>query len=160
MVAEQRAYIRDYEVEIAAQAAAYDPIMGSIQYGLVLDVKPVISNDRKFITLELRPTVSRNVQFRVVDIRPGDAFLTNIQLPWIKLERAQCTVRLPDRGTVLIGGMKNILETKVEEGTPFLSKIPILGWLFKRRGRSFEQQNLIIVVTAEIIDLAEQEEKR
>lgn len=163
LVAEQQAYIRDYDVEIATSAAAYDPIIGIVQDGLVLDVRPIISNDRKYITLEMRPTVANLVELRLFDITP-DARAddpsnpdTYLQLPKLDLQRAQTTVRMPDKGSVLIAGLKNVLDRDLRVETPFLSKIPILGFLFKREGKSLERKTLLILVTAEIIDLGERE---
>ena len=163
LVAEQQAYIRDYDVEIATSAAAYDPIIGIVQDGLVLDVRPIISNDRKYITLEMRPTVANLVELRLFDITPDNRpdTPTNpdtyLQLPKLDLQRAQTTVRMPDKGSVLIAGLKNVLDRDLRVETPFLSKIPILGFLFKREGKSLERKTLIILVTAEIIDLGERE---
>ena len=163
LVAEQQAYIQDYDVEIATAAAAYDPIIGIVQDGLVLDVRPIISNDRKYITLEMRPTLANLTELRLFDITP-DARAddpsnpdTYLQLPKLELQRAQTTVRMPDKGSVLIAGLKNVLDRDMRVDTPFLSKIPLLGFLFKREGKSLERSTLLILVTAEIIDLGERE---
>ena len=51
----------------------------------------------------------------------------------------------------MIGG---ILKNKVNEddrGIPGISKIPILGWLFKKTEDSVEQRNLTIFITPRII---------
>ncbi|MCE9582701.1 MAG: hypothetical protein K8T20_09430 [Planctomycetes bacterium] len=165
LVAQQQAYIQDYNVEIAQNSRAYDPVIGIVQDGLVLDVRPIISNDRKYITLEMRPTVAKLRVLRLFDITPDTQadVVTNpdqyIQLPTIDLQRAQTTVRMPDQGTLLLAGLKNSIDRDLSSSTPFLSKIPILGWLFARKGKSIERRNLIIIVTAEILDLADTENK-
>ncbi|MBI3099410.1 MAG: hypothetical protein HYY93_14460, partial [Planctomycetes bacterium] len=164
-VAEQRAYIQDYDVEIAQDAAIYDPIIATVQDGLVLDVRPIISNDRKFITLELRPAVASLRGLREIDISvpvdaPGAAGYTPIQLPVVFLQRAQCTVTMPDRGIILIGGMREAFDQDQSSETPFLSKIPVIGALFKRRARNKEARSLMILIKAEIIDLGEREANR
>ena len=56
-VASQIAYVRDFDIEIAQDAAIADPVVGTFQDGIALDVRPTISADRKYITLEMRPTV-------------------------------------------------------------------------------------------------------
>ena len=43
--------------------------------------------------------------------------------------------------------------------TPFLGKIPILSFLFSRKGRSDEMSNLMILVRATVTDLREEEER-
>lgn len=164
-VAEQRAYIQDYDVEIAQDAAIYDPIIATVQDGLVLDVRPIISNDRKYITLELRPAVASLRGLREIDISvpvdpPGDPGYTPIQLPVVFLQRAQCTITMPDRGIILIGGMREAFDQDQSSETPFLSKIPVIGALFKRRTRNKENRSLMILIKAEIIDLGEREANR
>ncbi|MDQ7779603.1 MAG: hypothetical protein RDV41_07820 [Planctomycetota bacterium] len=159
LVAQQRAYIQDYDVQISTDARAYDPIIGYIQFGLALDVRAIVSNDRKYITLELRPGMSENIQMRQLDIAQGtEAFPVWIQLPQVRLQRAMTTVRMPDKGTVLIGGMKNVLDQDIEEHVPFLSRIPILGPLFTVKRKIDEKQMIVILVTAEVLDTGELEE--
>ena len=54
-IGRQIAYVRDYDVEVAQRAAIADPIIGTIQDGLVLDVQVTsIEGDR--ITIERRYT--------------------------------------------------------------------------------------------------------
>ncbi len=165
LVADQQAYIKDFDVEIATNSVAYDPIVGVVQSGLVLDVRPIISNDRRYITLELRPSVATlqqpirtTVVAQTLDIF-GILHTVVIQLPTLQIQRVQTTVRIPDRGTVLIAGLKNVLDRDVSAETPFLARLPLLSFLFSRKQKSDEKQDLIILVTAEIIDLGEREEK-
>lgn len=47
-------------------------------------------------------------------------------------------------------------ETDVESGIPILSDLPLIGSLFKRKGKSTVRQDVIIIVTARIIDLEEE----
>jgi type II secretory pathway component GspD/PulD (secretin) len=161
LIAQQQAYIQDYDVEIAQNSRAYDPVIGIVQDGLVLDVRPIISNDRKYVTLEMRPTVAKLRVLRLFDITP-DAVAdtvatpdTYIQLPTIDLQRAQTTVRMPDRGHLILAGLKNSIDRDLSSSTPFLNKIPIVSWLFSRKGKSVEKRNLIVIVSSEILDLAD-----
>ena len=81
-----------------------------------------------------------------------------IQLPELRLQQARTTVRIPDRGSILIGGLKNITTVDRQSSTPFLGKLPLLSFLFSRKGRSDEVTHLMILVRAEITDLSAQEE--
>jgi type II secretory pathway component GspD/PulD (secretin) len=47
----------------------------------------------------------------------------------------------------------------MESGVPWLSDIPILGFFFSRKGSSREVDNLMIIVTARITDLQEEEQR-
>ncbi len=157
----QISYIQDFDVEVAQTSFIADPIVGIIQDGLTLDVRPTVSNDRRYITLELQPTVAR---LR----RPIQEFATSlassfapviIQLPELRLQQVRTTVRVPDQGTIVIGGLKDIRTVDRQSEIPFLGKIPLLSFLFSRKGRSDEVSHLMIIVRAEITDLTEQEEK-
>jgi type II secretory pathway component GspD/PulD (secretin) len=162
-VQNQIAYIRDFEVEVAQTAAIADPIVGVVQDGVILDVTPTVSNDRKWITLELRPTVATLVRpIPTIQTNLGQAASTqvNIQLPELRLQGAETTVRVPDGGTVVIGGLKQIRDVDQQNEIPFLSHIPILNLLTSRKGRSIEKSNLIIMVNARVIDLATGEAAR
>jgi type II secretory pathway component GspD/PulD (secretin) len=158
-VVNQLSYIQDFDVEVAQTSFIADPIVGIIQDGLTLDVRPTVSNDRKYITLELQPTVARLLE-------PIPTFSTSlastaapviIQLPELRIQQARTTVKIPDGGSILIGGLKNITTVDRQSETPFLAKVPILSFLFSRKGRSDEMSNLMILVRATITDLKEEE---
>jgi type II secretory pathway component GspD/PulD (secretin) len=153
----QIAYIQDYEPQVSTLAAAYDPIMGILTHGVVLDVRPIVSNDRKYVTLELRPSLAQLQVMRNVNIRPGLNIL--LQLPWVVLQKAETTVTVPDRGSLMITGFKDILMRDMESGVPFLQDIPVLNFFFTRKGKADEKRRLMMIVTPEIIDLAEHEDR-
>lgn len=165
----QLAYISDFDVEIAQSATIADPIVDTINEGLVLDVKPVISNDRKYVTLELRPTVAviqpgvggqriREFQTSLGSSPGGGTGVVTIQVPELSVQRVETTVRVPDGGTVVVGGLKNVLMQDRKADIPWLGDIPLLSFFFSRKGKAEELSNLMILVTANIIDLTEQEE--
>ncbi|MDP2168166.1 MAG: secretin N-terminal domain-containing protein [Thermodesulfovibrionales bacterium] len=56
-----------------------------------------------------------------------------------------------DGETIVIGGIYKKNESKGESGIPFLSKIPVLGWLFKRQSKNETQRELLIFITPSLI---------
>ncbi len=154
------AYISDFNTSQATGIAVADPVVSIIRDGIVLDVRPTVSADRRYITLELRPTLA-------LLLRPIPTFVTSlgvgspvaIQTPQLTLQRIRTTVTVPDGGSFVIGGMRTMSETDVESGIPILSDLPLIGSLFKRKGKSTVRQDIIIVVTARIIDLEEEIER-
>ena len=76
-----------------------------------------------------------------------------IQLPEIDLTSTQSTARVPDGGSLLLGGLKSINVTDAKIGTPIISQIPVLGFLFSRQAKSEETSHLMIIMTATITDL-------
>ena len=161
----QRYYIKDLEVLGGMQG--YDPTMGTFVTGIVLDVKPVMSYDRKYITIHAFPSLVQLQQLRNVDMRPTlpPAFLlpgfgdTFVQLPWLSLQRCRTSAVVPDKGALLLGGMKKITERSLTASTPVFEKIPILGALFRRKMKTEEKEQLVLLIKAEIIELAEIEKE-
>ncbi|MCX6553802.1 MAG: type IV pilus secretin PilQ, partial [Candidatus Aminicenantes bacterium] len=66
-------------------------------------------------------------------------------------ETAKTTVMVNDGGTIVIGGLYKTTQSSSNDGVPILSKIPILGSLFRNNRKSGSQQELIIFITPRII---------
>jgi general secretion pathway protein D len=61
-----------------------------------------------------------------------------------------------DGQTIVMGGLINELITRFDDKIPFLGDIPLLGRLFRSKGESSKKRNLLIFVTARIVDPAGQ----
>ncbi len=51
----------DISIEFVEGAVGYDPEIGTVQDGIVSDVRAIVSADRRYVQLDLRPTVSNIV---------------------------------------------------------------------------------------------------
>ncbi|MBL8768500.1 MAG: hypothetical protein JNL94_14085 [Planctomycetes bacterium] len=144
-------YVKDFDVEIAQASVIAQPIVDILQDGVILDVRPVVSSDKRFITMELRPTVA-------LLKRPIDTFSTtlaigspvNIELPTINIQRARTTEHMPDGSTLMIGGWKIVDDQDLDSGIPFLNKVPILNFFVSRKGKFLEKKKLVVLVRAKI----------
>ncbi len=166
----QRAYISDYELSsggtglVVAEVA--DPIIETFQEGVVLDVRPTISSDRKYITLDVRPTLATlvNGSFRQIPVNLGTisnaAINVNIEVPEVTLQEVFTSVTLPDGGTALLGGFRKINNKEERSGVPLIDRIPILNLLFSRQAELYETESMLILVTARTIALRDEEKKR
>ncbi len=154
VVARQRAYIADYDIS----GGVYDPVIQTILTGAVLDVKPTVSHDRRYITLELRPGTADRLDLSEVAhiIVLGLADLP-IQLPSIQLRSVRTSCTLPDGGTLLLSGLMTDYRFEANSGIPLLSDLPIIGRLFGTDLRQREKSNLLIMVTARLILFTEEE---
>jgi len=56
-----------------------------------------------------------------------------------------------DGETVVIGGVLRIGEVKEDSGVPGLSRIPVLGYLFKRETKERINQEMIIFLTPRVM---------
>ena len=111
-----------------------------------------------FGTVEPASTAGLKNSHPVPRMMAGEArTASTVQLPTFSFTTVNTTVNVPDRGTVLLGGINRFAEGSVERGVPVLGKIPGAGRLFRNRaiGRQASAGNL--TVTARIIDLEEEE---
>jgi type IV pilus assembly protein PilQ len=70
--------------------------------------------------------------------------------PIIDTQHIHTTLLLENGETAVIGGIMQKENRKVNNGVPFLSKIPGLGWLFKGSQKSLDKRELVIFLTPEI----------
>lgn len=159
-VLNQITYIKDFDVEVAENAAIGDPEIGTVQDGVVLDVRPVVSADRRYVTLELRPTLANVVITTVtssIASGSGSTSVVEIETPNVTLRKLRTTVTMPDGGTMLVGGLSQYQQFTTEAGAPILSDIPIVTFFFSRERKNRVRKNLLILVKAEILALEEYE---
>ncbi len=155
----QQNFVQDVTVQVSEGAVGYDPDIGTVQDGIVFDVRPTVSADRRYVQMDLRPSVAvieriDNFQTITTGLFGGAV----VQLPVISVTVVRTTVSIPDGGTLLIGGLSYAFDNETDSGIPILSKIPLLGKLFSRRGFTTERQNIVILVKPTIIIQEEQEE--
>jgi general secretion pathway protein D len=154
-VINQTAYVRDFDVEVAQAAFIADPKVDVIQDGLVLEVRPTILNDRKYLLLELNPTVAelqRPIPTFTTSLA-GSTLPVTIQLPNLTVTNFATTARVPDGGTVLLGGLRQVLTKERRAEIPLLSRLPLISFLFKQEGSVDENRSLMVMVRAQITDV-------
>ena len=148
----ETSYIKDFDVEIAQSAAIANPVIDVIRDGVVLDVRPVVSADRRFITMELRPTIlTLQLPIPTFTTTLGTGQPVSIQLPRVTLQRVRTTVTMPDGGTLMLGGMKMANRTYQRSGVPILKDIPGLSFFFSRTGTFVQNERIVVLVTSTII---------
>ena len=71
-------------------------------------------------------------------------------VPSIDTQRAVTTVLMGDGETTVIGGIYTREESDAQVRTPFLHRVPLLGWLFKTDRRLDDSDELLIFITPRI----------
>lgn len=71
--------------------------------------------------------------------------------PSIDKREANTQVLVRDGETAVIGGVFVDSQTNNVAGTPYLSRIPVLGWLFKNKSETVAKQELLIFLTPFIV---------
>lgn len=147
------------------------PEIAVVPEGTTFDVRPIVSADRKYVYLEVTPSVydlKEPIEEEPIKITSttgslgqpvvGETTLT-IKLPEVTLSQVSVTVSVPDKGTLLIGGLGSINKDNLTTGIPILSKIPILKTLFSRNQKNNEKRTMLILLKPTIIIREEQEER-
>ncbi|MEJ7595084.1 MAG: hypothetical protein WKF77_26465, partial [Planctomycetaceae bacterium] len=88
----------------------------------------------------------------------GGSSQGTVQLPVISSITVSTTVSVPDGGTVLLGGIKRLRESRKMNGVPILNKVPYISRLFKNSGVGRETESIMLMVTPRIIIQEEEEE--
>ena len=110
-----------------------------IDAALVLDVLPhVIPHDD---TISLQITATKN-SLGTATFDAG---------PTIDTKEAQTEVLVKNGETIVIGGILEETKTDSSAGVPYLSKIPVLGWLFKNKTITVTKTELLIFLTPSIL---------
>lgn len=71
-------------------------------------------------------------------------------IPSIDTQRAVTSVLMDDGETTVIGGIYTRQESESQSRTPYLSRIPMLGWLFKSELNLDDSRELLIFITPRI----------
>lgn len=71
-------------------------------------------------------------------------------IPPIDKKEAITEVLVKDGGVAVIAGIYTIAKNEGAEGIPLFSKIPLLGWLFKRESKSDERTDLLIFISPKV----------
>jgi hypothetical protein len=175
IVAENQFFVTGVNVSTLINGnITFAPQVQAFPFGVYMNVQPLISADRRTVRLNIPVTLTNLVPgpvslFPVVvpifpsssalSTNPGDpiTFTQYIQQPVINTIAVQTTVSVPDGGTVLMGGIKRLSESRNEYGPPVLSKIPYLNRLFRNNSYGREAESLLIMVTPRIIIQEEEE---
>lgn len=137
--------------------------------GVTLEVDPVIGSDGFTIDLNLAPEVvefegfvnyGSPIQSAAINAlgQPTTVILTEnkIEQPIFATRKVSTAVTVWDGQTVGIGGLMREDAQMVEDKVPILGDIPFLGRLFRVDAEQHFKRNLMIFVTAKLIDPAGQ----
>jgi general secretion pathway protein D len=115
--------------------------------GVKLKIQPQISaND--YVTLSIEQEVKK----------VSSATFDSTQ-PVTLTRNTKTKVKLKDGSMVVISGLMKDDSSEDRSAVPGLSKIPLIGWLFKNTSKSYEKTNLMVFINAQIISSHEEAEE-
>jgi type IV pilus assembly protein PilQ len=126
----------------------------TISLGYNLSVTPSVGADLATINLALIPDITelQNKSEWEAANTPGKAtFQTLGMLPIVMQKKIETEMVVRSGETVVMGGLAQASGGKDRTGIPWLSRIPLLGWLFRTDSTNEGADNLLVFVTATLI---------
>jgi general secretion pathway protein D len=133
--------------------------------GVTLEIEPTIGENDFVISLKFVPEIvefegfinyGSPIQSPSTDAlgNPVTAIITEnrIEMPVFSTRRVNTELTIYDGYTVAVGGLMREDVQNVEDKVPIFGDIPIIGRLFQTRSENRIKSNLIVFVTAQIID--------
>ncbi len=128
----------------ASQGAVSGGLGGFETAGTTLRISPHIA-DATYLLLNINLEVSAFVG-EPRTLPSGD------QIPADRIRRSLTTVvTVPDRHTVVLGGLMGRTQRSSDDKIPYVSEIPVLGDLFKSTNRTDRETSLFLFVTPTIM---------
>lgn len=112
-----------------------------LDVGVNIDITPHIHSDRE-VTLKLGLEISSVT---------GSESIGGITQPIIGQRRIEHETRLVDGEVNLLGGILEDAETQSMSGYPWISKLPLLKYLFAQDNREHRENEIIFAITPHIV---------
>lgn len=120
-------------------------VSSSIDYKevlLKLEVIPIISPEKE-VTLQIVQT-NNSIQ--------GSTVISGNTIPNVNKQEVNTTITVPDRTTVVLGGLMTESDEITETGFPILKDIPGLGYLFKGKTTTKRKTELVLLIQPTVIE--------
>jgi MSHA biogenesis protein MshL len=117
--------------------------------GIALDVTPQIGENNDVI-LHVHPSVTEVVERQKI-IELGDDTFT-LPLAFSSIRETDSIIKAKSGQVVVIGGLLQNKKSTTDAGVPWLSRIPILGYLFSQTKRSHAKSELVILLQPKVMD--------
>jgi general secretion pathway protein D len=153
--------VRAQVTTITPGVSAITPSEQQIETGPILDVVPYVLSDGYTINLTLIPSL---VEFTGYQSPPSlgtfstaglNVVLLPTALPEFTVREVTTTVNVWDGQTVVLGGLiQSGPNLETQNKVPVLGDIPLVGELFQSQTKVETKRNLMIFVTATLIDPA------
>jgi len=156
-----RDYVSSINATVAEGAALPEPVIQQASSGVTLSVFGVISHDRRYVTVNVNATQAEEPQLERFEVQraSGNSPGVFISLRDQRFITVRTQVAIPDGGTVLLGGLKQVGEVEIEAGVPILSKVPVIKRFFSNRTTVKDTRTLLILMKVKIIIQSEAEEQ-
>ncbi|MFH1227052.1 MAG: hypothetical protein V1701_04000 [Planctomycetota bacterium] len=171
-MSDQFTYLKDYDMVLINSVYSYampDPVIGTVAQGTILDVRPIVSADLKYISMELRPSSSsftealpnvRTLRMSLLINPPGGQNIipaVDFELPELFIQRARSNAIIPDGGSIMMACYATGRNVDMNSSVPILSRLPFFGFLFRQKAIGYAKHVLLILVRGKISIMSEEE---
>ncbi|MFZ0829360.1 MAG: hypothetical protein WAO02_18270 [Verrucomicrobiia bacterium] len=140
------------------QPSAITPNQQAVEVGPVLDVIPYVLSDGYTINLTLIPSLTEFAGYSQPPSIPGVNVANVVEVPTIlpnfTVRQVITTVNIWDNQTVVLGGLISSQIVNNKDKVPLLGDLPLVGTLFTSQSKVSQKKNLMIFVTATMVDPA------
>jgi len=137
---------RETDTETNQTTVSYNRV--TVLDGIVLGVTAHVKENNT-ITLNIVPVFS---DVRSEKVQYNEAGEIVASYPVVNLKEAGTVLNVKNGSTIIMGGLISNEEREEESKVPGLGDIPVLGYLFKHKKTVVEKSELVIFLTATIID--------
>jgi MSHA type pilus biogenesis protein MshL len=116
----------------------------TVTVGTVLAITPQIAPD-DWITLDISPVLTSLVETRLSPSRTTTA-------PVLDIKQASTLIRVRSGETIVMGGLIQNETSEINRKVPLIGDIPLLGKLFQGRVNSSRRRELVMFITAQLVD--------
>lgn len=123
------------------------------EVGVIMNVTPTVGPDGYTIDLTMVPEVSELVDWLQYGSQ-SESVSYNIPQPVFATRSVSTSIVVWDGHTVVMGGLMREQLSRVDDKIPLLGDIPLIGRLFRSEGEYSQKSNLLIFVTARLVNPA------
>jgi len=139
------------QVPVVKSTSTEAGIISSVDYfqvGIVLNLRPRVSEDGSEITMQAETIVSAvNRLASAEEVGAAGVLLA----PIVDSRQVQSFVRVADNSPFIIGGLISTERQERITGIPFLSNLPGVGGLFRRTVSENTKREVIVVLTPHVV---------
>ncbi len=152
-------FVRAQNVNNQAGTSAITFTTQPVEVGPILDVVPYVLSDGYTINMALIPSVTLFDGYQTPPPIPSVTGNLNVVqlpvvLPYFTVRQVVTSVNVWDNQTVVIGGLISSEVQSTKQQVPVIGDLPMVGKLFQSQSKTTQKKNLMIFVTATIVDPA------
>nr|WP_087632586.1 type IV pilus secretin PilQ [Caballeronia telluris] len=147
------------QIVSSSRVITADRVKALVEQGTELPYQAKVGNGvsgvqfrRAALKLEVEPQITPHGRVILdLDVSKDSVGEETAAGPAINTKHVQTRVEVEDGGTVAIGGIYSADERDDVTGVPLLSKIPVVGWLFRHDARRSSKSELVIFITPHVV---------